>query len=488
MRQLKDTNGLLIDVRDNPGGLINLADYIPQLFGSNIESVKGNFKVNSINNALVKNTFSKSDIWFNSYYKRKWFSKFSSPVEFTSKRYVNYVGQAYIKPVAVLVNARCFSSCDIFAANMKDNGVALVFGEDESTGGGGANVVGYNNFLNEKGSETFPRMPFSNLPSAQDITVAWRQVSRVKKSLGKLIEDYGVEVDQVVKPRTLDFVDGKSNSQYDYIAKKLLQVGIETKRNQMYFNLAPTYELNAVVGDTVSIAFTCQGIQRVEIVDAESNSILITKSMNTTKAEKSKSQIQFNASSNPGYKKIILNAYDDNLKLVFSTARMIRYTPQQRLQLLANETRQLDWVSNYTIEYLTDIRPYAELQQTKWTRSSTVLGINGYSDYANTRITWFLNVENLSSIELEVDVSYATEIDADYLRISYTSMFGTQQLLGSYTQINGLFVDGISGNGRLTRKFTLSDLDSVTEISIEFISDENTVGKGVFVHKMQLKT
>ena len=486
MKQLRNTNSLIIDVRDNPGGLINLADYIPQLFGTNIEPVKGTFRVSRINDVLIKNTFSKHDKWFQSYFGRRWFSKYSSPLEFSSKRYVNYVGQAYIKPVGVLLNARCFSSCDIFAANMKDNGIATLFGEDSTTGGGGANVVSYNEFLNIKGGDLFTALPYSTRQGAQDITVSWRQVSRVKQAQGKLIEDFGVEVDQLVLPVIEDFLNSDSNSQYQLIAQNLAQISMERGLDKVYFHAIPAYDLDATVDSKVTIEITSQGINRVLVLQADTGQVISTVEITNLIDKRTKEIIEFRDESRPGYRKIILNAYDTSNRMVYSTARQVRYLPRDKLIILPEQTKELEFVANYTAEYTVDMRPYEDQKLSKWIRTSSSLTLEGYAEYTNTLVSWFVNVDTMTSLKLSVDITYDTETDSDYLYVSYRSAFGTQQLLNSYTTTGSQFKDGISGQGRISKEFTLTDLDQDTEITVQFKADGNTAKKGVVVHKMTL--
>jgi C-terminal processing protease CtpA/Prc len=142
LNQLARTNAVLIDVRDNPGGLIILADSLPQLFGSNIEGVNGRAVVDEINSSIFfSSIFSSNDPWVTAYRQATMEDAYSPLVPFTGEQERNSFGQAYIKPLGIYTNARCYSSCDLFAANIRDNNVGFVFGEDLNTGGGGANVV-----------------------------------------------------------------------------------------------------------------------------------------------------------------------------------------------------------------------------------------------------------------------------------------------------------------------------------------------------------
>jgi C-terminal processing protease CtpA/Prc len=137
LNQLKNTKSLVFDVRNNVGGAIEMADLLPQLFGLNITTITGRVLQSDINRKLFENAFVPTNAWAVAYKDMHWYDKYSKNVGFTHRAVANSLGQAYIKPVAVFTNARCYSACEIFAANMKDNKIAIIFGEDRNTGGGG---------------------------------------------------------------------------------------------------------------------------------------------------------------------------------------------------------------------------------------------------------------------------------------------------------------------------------------------------------------
>jgi C-terminal processing protease CtpA/Prc len=138
LNQLKDTNAILFDVRENGGGIATMADMIPQLFGSDIETFSIRALVAPINGDIFLNsTFFPSDDEFSVAYRQaKAGDKYSPLVKETSYEIANSIGQAYLKPVGVFTSGNCYSSCDIFAANMQDNDVATIYGEDKFTGAG----------------------------------------------------------------------------------------------------------------------------------------------------------------------------------------------------------------------------------------------------------------------------------------------------------------------------------------------------------------
>ena len=129
--ELFNTSALIIDVRNNGGGAISLADSIPQLFIQNIKTASARALKSNINTRIFLNPEFKTD-WGPAY--RDSNGTYSKLVKFTSDRIANYIGQVYLKPIALLTNSACYSACDLFTANLKDAGVTI-FGHDSTTGG-----------------------------------------------------------------------------------------------------------------------------------------------------------------------------------------------------------------------------------------------------------------------------------------------------------------------------------------------------------------
>jgi C-terminal processing protease CtpA/Prc len=129
-----------------------------------------------------------------------------------------------LKPVGVLINANCYSSCDIFASYMQDSHAGVIYGEDPQTGAGGANVVQHKNFFTKYLPEVF-----QNMPGGQDMRIGWRQAIRSGKNAGKLIEDHGVYADFVVRPLASEFATNATRTnQLEKIVEHLKQYGEQT--------------------------------------------------------------------------------------------------------------------------------------------------------------------------------------------------------------------------------------------------------------------
>jgi len=223
LNELRDTDGLVIDLRDNGGGQIPFAEKIVQLFSPKevtpLEYILKNSEANYV-------YFSKSDIKdpFTTLLMaaRNLGTPFTSGGPLSSKKEINDLGQAYFKPVALFVNSKCYSACEVLAAQIQDHNVGIIFGEDQRTGGGGANVFSLSKILQEKFAQTNP-LPFARLPNGQDIDFSFRQAIRVGKNAGALIENEGVKVDRL-SPMNWSDIFNATNDQLLVLQKHLSSI------------------------------------------------------------------------------------------------------------------------------------------------------------------------------------------------------------------------------------------------------------------------
>lgn len=203
IKDFADTDGLIIDIRDNGGGNITYADMLVQLFSSeNIQPTRMTILATPLNQELfdvgnLGTTTEWSQAIANARQKNETLSK---PIDITSVGLANNIGQYWFKPVALLTNANCYSACDLFAASMQDHNSATIIGEDHTTGAGGANVMEHKNFISAMEDKNETTL-LESLPFQQNMRVSWRQAIRAGKHEGELIENIGVISDYIL-PRT----------------------------------------------------------------------------------------------------------------------------------------------------------------------------------------------------------------------------------------------------------------------------------------------
>lgn len=189
-------NGLILDVRGNPGGFIPNAEMILQLLSPNsIEPLRFQFLASSLTRTITTDDASRP-------FLQQWGpsidmavrtgAPFSKGLPLTNPDDLNYWGQEYFGPVVLITSATSYSAADHFAASFDDNDVGTIIGVDETTGGGGANVWFYGKDL----LRSLPKKTRDNLqkkwPDDINLQFAVRRVLRMKGNAGMPIEEIGV--------------------------------------------------------------------------------------------------------------------------------------------------------------------------------------------------------------------------------------------------------------------------------------------------------
>jgi hypothetical protein len=210
--ELKETEALIIDLRDNGGGFVPLADGLTQLFTPNPHVSHGRAINHELNRRIFTGPLFARTEWSRSFDQLPSNAKYTKVVPFVPKHLSRFFGMSYMRPTGVLVNGLCYSACEIFTANMQDSGAGIIVGEDQKTGGGGANMVDYNTFIASELPDVFQPLRGVNL------RLAWRQV--VRKD-GSLLEDNGVNVDLLIRPRPNDL---PSINYVLKVAKKVMDI------------------------------------------------------------------------------------------------------------------------------------------------------------------------------------------------------------------------------------------------------------------------
>jgi hypothetical protein len=213
VRELPQT-GLIVDVRDNGGGLIYAAERLLQIFTPRtIEPAQFQFINSQVTEEMCRRnhprqaTDDDTDL-------RPWKDSIQRSVEsgaiysqsfpITSPGSCNSIGQQYYGPVVLIVNALCYSATDIFAAGFQDNRVGLIVGVDTSTGAGGANVW-TNDFLGARLEGS--RFATHRLPLGAGFTVAARRALRAGINHGLELENFGVVPDFTYQMTKNDLLD-----------------------------------------------------------------------------------------------------------------------------------------------------------------------------------------------------------------------------------------------------------------------------------------
>jgi len=204
------SDGLIVDVRDNGGGMINAGERILQILTPRwIEPERFEFINTSLNLAIcLQNAPSpiETDLdlsaWIPSMQQAvETAATFSLGFPLTSPEACNDLGQKYYGPVVLIIDARCYSTTDMFIAGFRDHEIGQILGTDGNSGAGGANVWEHS-LLSELMSDPkspntpLPDSPYRPLPNGANMRVAMRRSLRVGEHAGTPVEDLGVVLDQ----------------------------------------------------------------------------------------------------------------------------------------------------------------------------------------------------------------------------------------------------------------------------------------------------
>ena len=477
LEELSDTDGLIFDVRDNGGGAIALADGLSQLFTSKEVDV---IKARLLNTELNLSVFN-DNVFGPNILGEQWNrvineaagtgARYTELEAFTSDAAANSRGQAYFKPVAVLANARSYSASDLFVCSMKDNGAALVFGEDLLTGAGGANVVRHANFF-----DVLLPSVFEPLPPSHDMRVSWRQSVRFGPAEGKIIEDFGCEANVDVSRTTRDLLEG-NRVQIKTITRKL---GLKSKSfrykpsvraennalDQLVFGEEPVLEVSVKYTPFISVSVNGE----------EAELIPVFASRREEKVDVDLSALAVNAQS-----QVVLRGVNWSGKTLWNLKRNITRLGER--VALDDNGIFLDFST------ATDISPLGIINtntapENGWQLVSPALQVGftpNYADNVDTSAFIPLDLSGVSNATLTLDFEQDTEFFFDFFEVFVANESGeTEEVLLSRSGIvprNSVSFDLANFAGRDTAL-----------IYFRFISDTSVIAPGVKIYSISLDT
>ena len=195
-------DGLIVDVRSNPGGVIEAGERILQLLTPNtIHPAQFHF----INSRLIQRVMLNVDA-LDLAARGEWQpwadgsaeavsggSEITNGRPLTAPELANGTGQRYHGPVTLIIDALSYSATDIFCAGFQDNCVGTVIGVDANTGGGGASRWLHPELMaHVKGT---PGLELEPLPLSASMALASRRSMRVRANAGVALEDAGARCD-----------------------------------------------------------------------------------------------------------------------------------------------------------------------------------------------------------------------------------------------------------------------------------------------------
>ncbi|MBL8096199.1 MAG: hypothetical protein JNL73_18630 [Anaerolineales bacterium] len=191
-------DGLILDIRGNPGGNILAAEKLLQLFTPRTIRPEALQFINSPGTLALCERHAQGTqpglglgAWVASIRESvQTGAPYSNAVPITPEPDANAIGQRYYGPVVLITDPLCYSAADIFAAGFQDHDLGAILGVGGRTGAGGANV--WQHGLLEQLLHGADETGLAPLPLDLGMTVAIRRTLRVGENAGDVLEDFGV--------------------------------------------------------------------------------------------------------------------------------------------------------------------------------------------------------------------------------------------------------------------------------------------------------
>ncbi|QOY89288.1 S41 family peptidase [Paludibaculum fermentans] len=213
----KAPDGLILDVRSNPGGSIQAGERMLQMLTPRDIATAGFHFISTpmtqqiaaqLSGSLTQHASTLAE-W------QPWLQDLLDSVasggiltsarQLTSIDVANSVGQVYQGPVLLLIDALSYSATDIFCGGFQDNEIGPVVGVDPNTGGGGANRWLHSEIVEKTAG--LEGVPLVDLPRKSTLGLAIRRSSRVGARAGNPLEDTGVQADELYSQTRNDLLN-----------------------------------------------------------------------------------------------------------------------------------------------------------------------------------------------------------------------------------------------------------------------------------------
>lgn len=464
---LKDTDGLILDVRDNGGGYIFLAEAMVQFFTpKDVVPLKFRMRNSAANYHYMSNTQPRDPFTLNLARISNSSAEFGSALDLNTPDSVNDLGQFYFRPVIVFNNANCYSSCDMMSALMQDNGVAEVFGEDTTTGAGGANNQKHSDITKYLRADLLG--PYQVLPAGQDIGYSFRQTIRVGENQGKLIENIGVLADHQAT-RTVEDLRQESIHQYRQISQRLKELTPQNPSELRHLSNSIDIPLKA----EGSVKLQWKNLDALEFVDQEAG--VVGKTALTSDSEDYSSvALPTQLTQKPALGML-------NIRGLKNDQRVARNVVYYRVVPESLILQQLtSWQMNLTAPSMDPVVVYnRNKDELGWQLVSGELKLGKemfYGDNLDSTATLFVTLPTENDMTLNLDYEVDTEKDCDYFTVTLVTDGQTFPLVAA-----------VSGTDKKARKISLKSYKGkAVEIRLNFNSDPSVSMAGVKITKFEL--
>ena len=203
--------GLIVDLRSNPGGLIWAAERALQLFTTTrISPTRFSLAATPLTRQMADSAFNRLELeaWNASLQDAVSTGElYAQPLPLTDPDWCNDQDWHYPGRAVAIVDANTYSSGDLFAAGWVDHGIGALVSIGQATGAGGANVW-TSHQLRDAIAGTDQSWPA--MPGGTGFTIAFRRAIRSAAGDGIPIEDLGVPGLPYEMTRT-DLLDGNKD-------------------------------------------------------------------------------------------------------------------------------------------------------------------------------------------------------------------------------------------------------------------------------------
>ncbi|KAJ3084514.1 hypothetical protein HK102_000626 [Quaeritorhiza haematococci] len=477
LNELKDTLGLVLDIRGNAGGSLVFAESLLQLFThQKVKPAQFRTVVSDINKRIFnEGPLYKGGKWQQAINEAGPNDRYAPLVSMSTEISVNGQRQVYLKPVAILTNAECFSACESFAALWQDHGVGKIYGEEPQTGGGGAIVVDANGL-----GMLLPDV-FGKLPGDQNMMVGWRQMVRQgEKSAGRLVEDFGVEADEVLRVETRDLRGEGERGTIARVATKVLEEGARSGRSFASFISEPM-ERRVEAGSPVEFKGTVSWLTRIELHHENKllNEITFPAGVQEATEFTLGSQTPF---TRLGTEEFIIKGYVGD-EQILETKRYARIVPPEEDYLRVEDG--MNWQWDFTFNNNKFIGVYNERTNSEdgWrtvpagtsdSNSDAHLVVGDgiqYKPQVMTQVSLFLHLVPGTDPSLKIKGDYKVFSRKD----SFSVMIFGQNMVRT----------GLGGAGRIDGKIRLEDYAGMrVEVQVKFVSESGGTERGVMISEL----
>ncbi|KAH9268059.1 hypothetical protein BASA83_009565 [Batrachochytrium salamandrivorans] len=240
--ELKDTKSVMYELRGNSGGSIKFANSLVHCSNLIFSPLAIRYLMNEITfDLFVDGRDPDAYPYAKAWQETEPGSRFTNVFFLHSAETVNTLGQAYLRPMGVFNDARCYSSCELFSGAIQGHDAGTIF-------------VGVTQFV------------------------------RTGRYKGQDIEDVGIKTDTVVRPQWSDLQPNPTtNTQYDRIAVSLARTGQKNGQSKLHFVCEP-FEIEKPIGG-FPLEVEAAGIYEFTVFQADGKTVAAKqrRSLATTK-------------------------------------------------------------------------------------------------------------------------------------------------------------------------------------------------------------